>query len=676
MLQNIRDTARGWLAWVIVVIICIPFAFWGINEYFNPNPKRVIAEVNDVELFERDFRQEMSLRRQELRQLREQERRLRALLEEQQYQNQQYVDFWFYTMRQIQQRSNETKKNVLTQMIAREVLVQSAANAGMRIGDASLATYIRSVPDFQENGKFSQQRYEQVLRYRPQLEGKMRRDLLIRQLSRGVLGSVILTAYDQQQRTRLEEQQRSISYLTIPRSRFNDSVTISEADIEAYYKEHAEQYMTPEQVSIEYVELSQKDLISTESVDEQTLTERYQERKASFTKPGKWKARHILIGLGPEATAAEIEAAEKKAQDLLAKIRAGDSFEELAKQFSDDTVSAKKGGKLGWFRPGRMGKAFEEAVKAMKVGEVSKPVKTQFGFHLIKLENVKPGVTRPFSEVREQLETEIQKERAESKFEDQFEELGHLAFENSDSLEVLTESFNLKSKTTELFDRNESKQKDSILSHRKVIDAAFSDDVLKKGRNSEVLEIGEQHVVVLRVKEHNPAKAKPIDDVKEEIVSALRKEKTGAEAKALGETLIGKIKQNGDPDVVVKEHDLNWSPAHWVKRQDSKPKRAIVGEAFKMGRPAADKKAIYQGLELDNGDYALVAVLAVKDGVAETPATTAQEDSEDSKKPDPDQQLKEQQQQALGISEFNQLVSGLEAGADIKKYPDKLEEEI
>ncbi|HEC84720.1 MAG: hypothetical protein DRR08_18810 [Candidatus Parabeggiatoa sp. nov. 2] len=675
MLQGIRDGARGWLAWVIVVIICVPFAFWGINEYFNPNPKRVIAEVNDVELFERDFRQEMSLRRQELRQLREQERRLRAMLEEQQYQNQQYVDFWFYTMRQIQQKSNETKESVLAQMIAKEVLVQSAANAGMRIGDASLATYIRSVPDFQENGKFSQQRYEQVLRYRPDLERKMRRDLLIRQLSRGVLGSVILTAYDQQQRTRLEEQQRSISYLTIPRSRFNDSVAITEADIEAYYKKHAKQYLTPEQVSIEYVELSQKDLISTESVDEQTLTERYQERKASFTKPGKWKARHILIGLGSEATAAEIEAAEKKAQDLLAKIHAGDSFEDLAKQFSDDTVSAKKGGKLGWFGPGLMVKPFEDTVKAMKVGEISEPVKTQFGFHLIKLENVKPGVTRPFSEVREQLEKEIQKERAESKFEDQFEELGSLAFENPDSLEVLTESFNLKSKTTELFERSGNNQKDSILSHRKVIDAAFSDDVLKGGRNSEVLEIGEQHVVVLRVKDHNPAKAKPTDEVKEEIVSALRQEKTGAEAKALGETLIDKIKQNGNPDTVVKEHDLSWSPAHWVKRQATNPKRAIVGEAFKIGRPAADNKAIYQGLELDNGDYALVAVLAVKDGVAETPPTTEQKDN-DSKKPDPRQQLKEQQQQALGISEFNQLVSGLKAGADIKKYSEKLEEEI
>lgn len=654
MLQGIRDGARGWLAYVIVIIICIPFAFWGINEYFNPAPKRVIAEVNGVELSEYDFQRQVSQRK----------RQLYAM-----FQNQN-IDLSFM--------DKQIRKSTLTQMIDEEVLVQSAIDAGMQIGNASLASNIHSIPAFQEQGVFSQQLYEQTLSYQGMkpagFEWRIRREMLTNQLSEGVLRSALLTDYDLQQHTRLKKQQRSISYLIIPASRFNDSVTISDADIEAYYidKEHAKQYMTPEKVSIEYVEMSQKDLATTQSIDEETLKERYQERKASFTTPGQWKARHILIEVG--ANADELAAAEKKAQDLLAKIRAGDSFEELAKQFSDDIGSKKQGGDLGWFGQGMMVKPFEDAVKALKVGEVSELVKSKFGFHIIKLEDTKPEVIRPFAEVRTQLEQELQKERADSEFYGQVEEFANLAYEHPDSLGVLTETLALESKTTDLFDRTGG---DAILSNRKVIDAAFSDTVLKDGYNSDPIEIGEQHVVVLRAKDHVAAKAKPLADVKEEIVSAITQEQTREKAKSLGKSLVEQIKENGDPNAPIKEHELNWLPAQWVERQDSTlGQPAIVREAFKMGLPA-ENQAIYQGIELDNGDYALVAVLDVKDGevevTAETPATTAENENEDeSETPDPREQAKQQQQQAFGQSEFNQFVSGLKAGAEIKDYSVKL----
>jgi peptidyl-prolyl cis-trans isomerase D len=321
-----------------------------------------------------------------------------------------------------------------------------------------------------------------------------------------------------------------------------------------------------------------------------------------------------------------------------------------------------------------MVKPFEEAVKSLTIGQVSEPVKSQFGFHIIKLEDIKPGVTRPFSEVREQLEKQLQKEQAEEQFADQEEELARIAFENPYSLQVLTKTFDLEIKSTELFDRNGSNQKDSILSNQKLIDAAFGDDVLKEGLNSELIEIDKQHVIVLRLKDHKPAKAKPLAEIKEQIITAIKREKTGAEAKTLGKNLLDQIKQNGDPDELVKEHNLNWSPKHEVKRQDNNPKPAIISEAFKMGRPA-DNKAIYQGIELDNGDYALVAVLAIKDGIADEPPTE-QTDQKSEDTPDPLQRTKEQQQMALGLSEFNQLVSGLKARAEIKEYLNKLKEEI
>jgi len=273
---------------------------------------------------------------------------------------------------------------------------------------------------------------------------------------------------------------------------------------------------------------------------------------------------------------------------VLTKINAGESFEELAKQFSDDVGTKKNGGDLGWFGAGMMVKPFEEAIMAMKVGDVSTPVKSQYGFHIIELLDVKPEVVRSFAEVRTQLEKDIQKEGAETKFEGQAEQFGNLA---------------------------------------------FSDDVLEGGYNSEPIEIGEQHAVILRLKDHEQAKAKPLDELKQEIVSAITRDKTRAEAQSLGKTLLDQIKQTGDSKSTGAT-DLNWSPAQWIKRKDTTLKQpVIVREAFKI------------------------------------PVT---EESTTDDRQDELRQKAEQQQQALGTSEFGQLVSGLKADAEIKDYSKKL----
>lgn len=644
MLQSIRDSAQGWLAWLIVIFISIPFALWGIEEYLHPAPKRVIAEVNGVELSEYDFKDQVNQRK----------RQLQAMIQN------QNIDLSFM--------EQQIRQSTLKQMIDQEVLKQSAINAGLRINDALLVRHIQSFPEFQENGVFSQKRYEQLLGERAAgFERNLRLGMLTAQVREGVIRSAIFTDYEQEQYTRIEKQQRLISYLIIPRSRFKDLVSISDAEIEAHYQKYAKQYMTPEKVSIEYVELSKKDLVSQEALDEETLKTYYEERKASFTTPGQWKARHILIQVAPNAAMAEKEAAQKKAQEILAKIQAGESFEELAKQFSDDPGSKSKGGDLGWFGPGVMVKPFQDALKAMKVGEVSKLVQSPFGFHIIKLDDVKPEVVRPFAEVRTQLAEDIQKEYLESKFYGKVEELANLAYEHPESLEVLKNSLNLESKTTGLFGRNGNPDYPISL-NPKVIAAAFSNEVLKEGFNSEPVPIGEQHVVVLRVKDHVAAKAKPLSEVREEIVLAIRQEKTQAQALALGKNLLEQIKEKGDADVAAKTQNFSWSPAQWVERNDSKfDEPEIVADAFKLGRPAKDK-ALYHGIQLDNGDYALVAVLSVKDGVK---LTTVQADK-DSNKPNPGEQAILEQEQAIGFSEFNQLLSGLKAKAEIKDYSAKM----
>ena len=639
MLQSIRDNAQGWLAWIIVILIIIPFALWGIQEYLRPTPKRVIAEVNGVEIPERSFQQQVYQRQQQLR----------AMLRN------QNVDLSFM--------ESQIRESTLSQMIEEELLMQTAIGSGMRISDELLQQRIKQIPGFQEeDGTFSQARYEQALKNQGILPGgfemEMRRSLLTDQLREGILRSALLTDYDQQQRQQLEEQQRYVSYLIIPTKRFQKDVVISDSDIENHYQKNLNRYTTPEKVSIEYVELSQENLIKPQELDEDTLKQRYQERQAAFTTPAQWKARHILFEVGKSASAAEIDAAKNKAQQVLARIRAGESFEELAKTFSNDSGSKNQGGDLGWFGPNAMVKPFEEAVKSMKVGEVSEPIQSEFGFHIIKLEDSKPEVTRSFAEVKAELAQELQKELAESAFYGQVDQFSNLAFEHPNSLKILAETLKLPLKTTKLFERIVSTQADSILSHQPVIDAAFSDTVLKEHYNSDVIDIGEQHVVVLRLKDHQPSQPKPLAAVKTEITATLTQEKAKAEVQTLGKTLVTQIKAKQNPDQLVSRYDLQWSPAQWIKRQETTLKQPdIVREAFKMGHPA-DHKAIYQGITLGNGDYALIALLDVKAGKIPTPTNTDKPAAE--------------QQQAIGESEFRQLVSEFKTNAKIKDYSKQL----
>lgn len=640
MLQSIRDNAKGWLAWVIVILISIPFALWGINEYLHPNPKRIVAKVNDVELLEQELQQEVYQRRQQLRAM---------------FQGQPNIDLSFT-------HEPAFKERVLTDMIERELLIQTAIDAGMRISDTFLAGYIHKIPAFQQEGQFSQALYEETLAHqmlpKTRFEQDIRRSLLIDQLREGVLRSALLTDNEQKQRHRLEEQQRYISYLIIPSQRFKDTVNVTETEVEEYYQNQRSQYKTPEKVSIEYVELSQKNLMTQQAIDESTLKSRYQERKAFFTTPEQWKARHILFKLAADATPEQEQAVKEAAQKVLTQLREGGSFAELAKQYSDDAGSKKQGGELDWFGPGNMVKPFEEALKTLQVNELTQePVKTQYGFHLIQLQNHRPKTERPFEEVRTKLEQEIKTERAESEFNGQVEQFANLAFEHADSLDVVANTLGLTVKTTGLFDRDLSgistTDTNSILSHPDIIEAAFSEPVLKERFNSKLIEIADQHVVVLRIKEHVESQFKPLTEVKDEIVTTLREQKMQAAAKDLGEQLLKQIQSTSEPKTVVTEHDLSWSPGHWIERHDNKLKQPeIVKTAFQMGRPKGET-AIYHGFQLNDGNYALIAVVKVKDGVG----TVAANDQ---------QPLKERQQRDLGETEFNQFLAGLKETANIK----------
>lgn len=638
MLQSIRDRAQGWLAWVIFILIAIPFALWGVHEYATPKQTFAVAEVNGVEIQGRDFDNEVQM----------QQRQLRAMLK------QPGMDLSFMDA--------QIRQNTLDRMVEHEVLLQTAYNQGLRISDMSLLAHLHNLPYFQDQGKFSQVAYEQVLRsqgFQPAMfEGRMRRELLVQQLEQGIGRSAFLTSYDQQQRDKLNEQQRLVTYVVIPTQRFENTVTVTDAEIEAHYQAHSQEYMTPEKVSVQYIEFSNENIPPKEELSEAVLKQRYEERKASYTTPPQWHARHILVKTEANATPEQLTEAENKAKDLIAKHQAGQSIEALAKQYSDDPGSKSNGGDLNWFGEGAMVKPFEEAVAALKDGEVSStPVKSQFGFHIIERIESKPATERSFDEVKTELKIALQKEQAETEFYTQQEQFANLAFENPNSLEVLAKTMNLQIKESSLFDRS-GIAKDPIFSKPEVTKAAFGDNVLKDNYNSEVVELEPMHVMVLRIKDHELPKAKPLEEVKAEITAKLKTEKMQAEAQKLADSLMTQLKQpNIDPDTLAKDNQLSWSNSQWVKKSVSTfPYPFVVQEAFKLGTPEKDR-ALYQTVKLSNGDYALFALLDVKEG-------TATETKE--------AQKTESVRMAIGNSDFQQFTNALKSTAKIKVHSDKL----
>lgn len=587
MLQIIRDRAQSWIAWVIVILIIIPFALWGINQYFDGGKEISAAKVNGIEISQQALQQAVY----------QQQERLREML------GANYRPDMF--------PEEQMRQQVLEGMIERELLVQMSAGSGMRIPDVILAATIRSIPAFQENGEFSQGAYERAVRMRGMnsagFETELRRDLLSQQLYSGLARSDFATATERQHQQLLESQRRDVGYLVIPVAGSEGKVAVSDEEVQAFYDEQGRLFMQPEQVKVNYLELAAKNFAKDIKVGEDELRARYQGQIANYQTPEQRRARHILITLAPDADAAAVDAAQAKATELLAKLRSGGSFADLAKKHSQDPGSAAQGGDLGLFGRGIMDPAFEDAVFALKPGELSEPVRSAFGLHLIRLEEVSGGKTKSFDEVREQLLAELRNERAEQQFYEQAEQLANLTYEHPDTLEEAARQLGLTVQSSELFTRRGGKD---LWANPKLVAAAFHEDVLARSNNSEPVEVDKNHLVVLRVAEHQPEVRRPLAQVKAEIVTRLRRDKAATEARAMATDVLQQLQQGADPQAVAKKVNVKWVRSDALGREVQSIDAAIVRTVFAMARPQPGS-ASWQQTTTASGDQAVIGLYAV-----------------------------------------------------------------
>ncbi|HHM05919.1 MAG TPA: peptidylprolyl isomerase [Gammaproteobacteria bacterium] len=638
MLEFIRERAQGFLAWVIVIGLILSFALWGIGEYLSPDSEVYVATVNGEQITSQEFQSAYQQQRS----------RLQNMLGENF--NPALFD------------SEQMKNDVLEQMIERRLLLQLVTEQGLRVSDQQVAAAVRAIPQLQNEGRFDAQRYRRLLAAQgisvEQFETGVRGDLVLTQLRRGVMDSALVAEAEVDTFLRLREQKRDLGFMLIPYDRFVDGIELSDAELQSYYQEHKDQFEQPEQVRIAYLELSVAGLAEHVSVSEEEVRAEYQQRLKEFTVPEQRRARHLLVQVASDAAADEVDAARQKAAALLARVQAGESFGDLAREYSDDPGSASKGGDLGYFGRGIMDKSFEEAVFGLQPGQLApEPVRSAFGYHIIKLEDVRGGDTQPFAAVRERLAAELKRQQAEQIFFDQLEQLSNLSFENPDNLTVAAEALGLEVQTSPWFSRD----KGSALAENPLVrEAAFSEDVLAGGNNSEPLELAPDRVVVLRVSEHRPRTTPPLDEVREQVRARLSESKAAAAAKVLGETLLGKLRAGASPEAVAGEQDLVWEHPGLVGRNESGYDSEVLQAAFRASRPEGETP-VWQGQALASGDYAVLAVFEVQDGNAAMTQGALRKS------------ISAALLQERGRSEFNAYLDALKAGADIKRFPDNLQ---
>jgi peptidyl-prolyl cis-trans isomerase D len=590
MLQTIRERAQGWIAWAIVVLISIPFALWGIQSYLGIGGEPVVASVNGVDITQRAFDYKYREVRAQLRE------RLGAA----------------YRPGLFDEKTLRAK--VLDQMIRDNLLLQVSHDMGLRASDQEVRALIVANPAFQKDGRFDDATYQRALRLRgmrpPEFENGLRQQIVSTQLGRAVVASAFVTGKELDQAIRLQGQERNISYFVVPKDRFKTDGKLTDQQIDAYYRAHQARFKVPERVKLQYLLLNAASMAPKETPSEDDLRQLYESEIDRFTQPERRNVRHILITVDPNADAAKAEAAKARIIAIRKRIESGADFAEVAKEVSEDPGSAAQGGDLGFIEKGLMDPAFDQAAFALKQGQLSEPVRTRFGYHLIEVTKIDPVKVKPFAEVKDQLLAQAKKRQLEGAYYDLAEKLANLTFESPDSLEPAAKALGLEVQTTGWIERGGGK---GIFASPKVIAAAFSDDVLEDRHNSEVIEPerNAQESIVLRLVDHEDATVKPLEAVREQVVANLHDQEATEAAKAAAGKLTEQLRAGGKMTQVASGYELKQPGL--VTRTKADIPSAVLERAFRLPRPQEDRPT-YGSALLAHGDVAVVGVTGVVDG--------------------------------------------------------------
>ena len=585
MLQAIRDKTSGWIAYLIVFLISIPFALWGVNSYLGGGEATPAAIVNGEEISAQNLDTAYSNYRRRL------------------------AEVFGGTIPAGFSDESIMKNQVLSQLIEEYALRSYADQKRYRIGDLQLNEIIRSMEVFQVDGKFDPHTYRSQVRSlgysEAGFEQELRRTQAMQQLQAGIAATAFTTTDSGKKLADLANQKRHLRVIT--KKIEDDNLSIDEAEISADFEANSASYMTEEQVRLDYIEISLESLKSSIEVDEEQLRSSYDQNKDAYSAAEARTASHILLTVPADASQSQSDEVKDKLLGIRAQIDSGADFAELARQNSDDSISGSDGGDLGEIERGMMVQPFEAALFEMAVGEVSDPVKTSFGWHLIKLHEVSGAGTRSFEDVRDELADELKIELAESQIYDITENLANLAYEQPDSLEPAAEQLGLKLETSDWFSRHAG---EGIAAEASIRSAAYSDEVLNQRLNSEAIELSDSRIVFIHLREHQPATAKSLEAVREEIVTKLKARKAREQNLELGKQALESIRAGRSLDDMASQWQVKVLDPGLVGRSSDQVAGDLLKLAFTMKKPQGSP--VYEGFSHPTGDYSLIELIAVE----------------------------------------------------------------
>ena len=585
MLQTIRDRTKGAIVMAIVGLISLTFVLWGVESYISDAKRVIVAKVDGDDIPIEEFQKALQRFR----------RQAESMLGE--------------GFNAADWDKPEVKTRALDELINDRVLSRLVNDARVRVTNQQLAQQLLQIPAFQDEKGFSRALYEQRVTAMgfSQLgfEQQLRSDMAKSQLRNGVAASEFVTREEAEKLAALRKQKRDIGYAVIPAAEIEKQLTVTDAETSSYYEAHKEDYRTLEKASVEFLEISAAELAAKVEINDDKLHQYYDANPAAYTLTEERNANHILLQLPPDADAAATTAAEAKTQDVLKRAQAGEDFEKLVKELSDDVGSKAEGGSTGFFARGAMAPEFEEAAFKLKPGEVSQPVRTKFGWHIIKLKDIKAGGLQAFDKVKTEVEVAYRSAEAQKVFFEQSEQFSNLVYENADSLSVAAESLELTTHKTEVLSKEELAKKFSD----KAAGAIFTAEVLNEGMNSEPIELPDNRVIAVRAIEHVPSAIPELAEVKLKVEDAVRNQQRRQLTEALGKELIERLRKGETVDDLVKGRGFGWEQVQGATRESSDINRAVLRAAFSTEVVGSEPQ--YTGLPIGNTDYAIVRVAKV-----------------------------------------------------------------
>ena len=588
MLLKIRDFATGWVAAFIVALLVIPFAFFGIDYYFSQGSEPYVAKVNDTEIKQTAFQRALSNYNQQMQNL---------------------------TGSSADLDDPYIKRQTLDQLINAEVLNQTTEDSGLNIANDRILATIRQFEVFQDSEGFDADLYQRTIQSigtPPAIfEQQVKMDMMSEQLEAAISESSFTTPKQIENLVRLKKQNRSFSYVQIPVKKLAGNITPTDDAIQTYYEDNKQQYLQDRQLKVEYLSLTVDDVANKISVSDEELENYFANNQAGYNDPEKRKFWQIKIGKPKDASAEQTTAAQKKAEELLALAKESDRFEPLAENYSstDEDDIKVDFSETGYLAQGTSLPEVDAALFTLEQGKTSDIIETSDAYFIVHLIDIQAPKEKTFDEVRDVVNKDFRLEKAQTKYYELADQMAALSYEHPDTLEVAANAIDMPIEQSEFFTR-QGIDDDPLFSSPKILSAAFANSVTQQGENSEVIEIADDHVVVLRLLDENPAVQKTLEQVRSEVTSAVVNQQAQQQAKSLGEEIVKLAKDGQDVSGLLAENGLSMEKAENINREDITVSRSVIRKAFQLPKPT-DAGPVVDGNQIGNGDYIVVQLESV-----------------------------------------------------------------